>query len=237
VNHRKHSAVTDASRLRSDPILIRIGPMQEKYYIHEKLLRSNAGFFDTALKKEWKEGEDRVVDMPEADDEAFGICVNWLYTGLVFSRKEGDMIMNDGVRIRNKEWPRCSACYALGDFLQDPDFKDALVDTIIEAMIDSCLLPKCLFLKIYRYSTKTSCHRIFAVDVFVHCLSRESWGHPKNDQNLEFLTDVLKNVGPTLQKGLSCVTTQEFLDATKTCQYHDHGSDKPCYRIKPAFQF
>jgi hypothetical protein len=128
--------------------------MQQKYYIHKKLLRSNAGFFDTALKEEWKEGEDRVVDMPEADDEAFGICVTWLYTGLVFSRKEGDMIMNDGVRIRNKEWLRCSVCYALGDFLQDPDFKDALVDTIIEAMIDSCLLPKCLFLKIYRYSPR-----------------------------------------------------------------------------------
>jgi hypothetical protein len=63
----------DWNRLTSEPILIRVGVAKEKFYVHGNLLRASSGFFDKALQKEWKEGQDRSVDILETDYDHFKV--------------------------------------------------------------------------------------------------------------------------------------------------------------------
>jgi hypothetical protein len=193
----------------------------------------SSGFFDTALKKEWKEGQEQDVKLPETEVEIFEIYVKWLYTGRVFLAKEGDVISSGK---GSNEWPRWYFCYALGDFLQDCDFKDACIDTCIEAMCDMAKIPTGLSKWIYPYSTPTSAHRRFVVDTFVNCRNRATWTDDVYNP-AEFLTDVVKPIGPKLKLGLECEPVDEYLDPNYTCKYHDHGPEKPCYKTKPAFSF
>ena len=124
---------TDPCRLSSKPILIQVGASKQEHYVHEKLLRTNSDFFDNALKKEWKERLDRVIDLVETHELPFSIWVKWLYTGRVFLTNYGGKISH--------ELPRWASCYALGDFLQDHDFKDAIIDCTIEAMLHTGCYP------------------------------------------------------------------------------------------------
>jgi hypothetical protein len=175
--------------------------------------------------------------MPEANDETLSIWVKWLYTGRVFMRKEGDETFKDGVQVSSKEWDRWSSCYALGDFLQDPDFKDASTDTILEAMFDTNGRPTILHTTIYKHSPETLRHRKLAVDVIVNMLDRSRWGDRIKSQDAQFVSDVLQALGLVIAKGLEKSTISQFFGSKGTCEYHDHGSDKPCYRTRPTFRF
>jgi hypothetical protein len=185
--------------------------------------------------KEWKEGQGRTINMPETDDEAFNIWTKWLYTGRVYLTKEGDR-SKEGYVLTNREWIRWSACYALSDFLQDPNFADACIDASIEFMRTFNRCPSNLALWIYNSTQKTSAHRKLAIDAFINCWNREHWkdeiNHPPG-----FLSDTVKQISPRLQRGLPTQTPNVFFDANDTCKYHDHGPEKPCYKTKPAFRF
>jgi hypothetical protein len=221
--------------LKSRTILVRVGAEKEEYHIYENLLRANSGFFDIALKKEWKEGQDRIVEMPETNNEAFTIWAKWLYTGRMFLMQDGDHTEVD-CRSMNQEWNRWRSCYALGNFLQDSDFKDVCIDACMEAIIAIAGIPALIGHYIYPYSTESSSHRKFAIDIFVHCWDRAAWSedikHPA-----EFLSDVIKAIGPNVSSGIKEQRLKDFFDLDDTCKYHDHGSKKPCYKTKPAFRF
>jgi hypothetical protein len=222
--------------LKSRTIFVRVGAEEEEYHIYENLLRANSGFFDIALKKEWKEGQDRIVEMLETNNEAFSIWAKWLYTGCMYLMKDGDIERTSEGVTTNREWPRWASCYAFGDFLQDSDFKDTCIDSCIEAIVVRASSPYSLASWIYSCSAGCSSHRKLAVDVFVHCWARTGWTrdikHPA-----EFLSDVIKAIGPNVSSGIKAQDFEAYFDLKNTCEYHDHGPEKPCYKSKPAFRF
>jgi hypothetical protein len=214
---------------------VRVGAEKKEYHIHKELLRTNSAFFNNALKKEWAEGQDLVIEMPETDDEPFGIWAKWLYTGRVFLMKDGDVKEVKGVH-KHKEWPRWLRCYTLGSFPQDSDFKDACIDVSIEAMCATKRIPDCLPETVYSSSSKASSHRKLAVDCLINCRARSSWprqcGYPA-----DFLADALKHVLPKLAQGVTVQSPELYFNLNEICQYHDHESEKPCYKTEPAFRF
>jgi len=228
----------DIQSVPSKAVLVDVVLMLRCTDSHENLLRSNSSFFDKALKKEWKEGQDRVVDMPDADNEAFGIWVKWLYTALVFIHKEGDEIIKDGVQTNSREWLRWSKCYALGDFLQDTDFMNALIDVVTEIIEEANAQPVSLPNYIYSHSTENSAHRKLVVDILLRCWDRTAYAKTVVDQPQEFLYDILVNMAPHLGTSIQQASdVKALLNTADLCEYHDHGPDQPCYRIKPGFKF
>jgi hypothetical protein len=129
-----------------------------------------------------------------------------------------------------------ASCYTFGNFLQDSDFKDACIDVCMEAMCATRKTPHCLSETIYSGSLKASSHRKLAVETLAHCTSRSFWPD-KNDYPVDFLADVLKHVLPRLANGVSVRPLKQYFNLNETCQYHDHGSEKPCYKTKSAFRF
>lgn len=223
--------------LYSKPIAIHVGPVgsAEIFYVYEDLLRRNHGFFDTALKKEWAKGQDREVKLPEADVKSFKIWIKWLYTGRLFLINDKDKLREAGVG-KNEEWGRWWKCYALGNFLQDNDFKDASIDGIIEAMTSTPSIPSKLLWKIYEHSTVASAHRRLAVETYVFLLDRATW-FDNGDLPMDFPTDVLKYIVPDLTSGVKNVHVCHFFKPDDTCKYHGHGLDKPCDKTKSGFRF
>ncbi|KAI4690364.1 hypothetical protein J4E81_007517 [Alternaria sp. BMP 2799] len=218
----------------SKPSLIRVGEAEQEFYVHKKLLRASSKFFNNALKKEWR-GKQEAVNLPDADPDHFRAWVKFIYTGRVFMGQ-----LEEEVKKEKPEYPELEtwAClYALGDYLADEDFRDALIDAMCDWMRISGRIPTSIPRWVYPYTTKTSAHRRFAVDVFVK-ISKRSEIAPLDiaAEPPEFSQDVLACIMPKLYDGIKTTNSDEWFKELDGCEYHDHG-DKPCYKIKPAFRF
>ena len=72
--------------LKGVPVKVVVGADEECFFVHSSVLRKHSEFFDTACKKEWIEGQYRVIKLPEDDSDIFHNYVQWLYTGTIFSK-------------------------------------------------------------------------------------------------------------------------------------------------------
>jgi len=229
---------TNYGSLQSKPIVVRVGSDmhgKQEFYIHETLLRASSGLFDSALKTEWKEGQEAAVHIPHYKPAIFGLWLKFLYTGRIYMAEE-DMDGKPRPKLTDRaEFATWRDLYALGDYIRDNDFKDALIDAMIDFISVVPVYPASLASYIYPYSISSSTHRAFAVDIFVNLWGREGFnvhkGHPP-----QFLEDALKAIGPNLHLGIKTKTAEAWFKIGEECKYHDHG-DKPCYRTKPAFRF
>ncbi|KAH8728199.1 hypothetical protein GQ44DRAFT_769717 [Phaeosphaeriaceae sp. PMI808] len=155
--------------LTCKPLLICVGATKE-YYVHETLIRAKSSLLNHALTRKCIEDQDHIIELPETDVGAFGSWVMWLYTGHYSIMKE------DNLADRNERiclWDRWYKFYALGDFLQDCDFKDAAIDNLISLMTKCNKSPDHLPAWIYSHSKEGSAHHMLTVDIFVHNFNRE----------------------------------------------------------------
>ena len=169
--------------------------------------------------------------MVNVEPEWFKAWVKFLYTGRVFIGGGEEEGKND-----SKERDTWKELYALADFIQDIDFKDALIDAMMERIIKIGKCPAHLATYVFSGSTKDSAHRKFAVDLYVLGWPRNGCLEDLEKHPPEFVMDVVRAVMPRLQEGIKRAHPAEWLDQLETCKYHDHG-DKPCYKTKPAFRF
>ncbi|KAK3645080.1 hypothetical protein LTR56_002702 [Elasticomyces elasticus] len=71
-----------AKRFRSsftDTITVLVGEEKVPFTIHTKTVRAKSKFFDAACQREWIEGRERVVKLPEVDPETFELYATWMY--------------------------------------------------------------------------------------------------------------------------------------------------------------
>ncbi|KAF2799664.1 hypothetical protein K505DRAFT_230491, partial [Melanomma pulvis-pyrius CBS 109.77] len=236
--------------LCSEPITTVVGNPGKKFFVHETLLRTNSAFFEKALGSNWKESNEKDVKLPEVDPEDFNAYLRWLYTGRLYLIKhddddddhddDGDDTIGEEFKLRG-EWGRWAEYYKLGDFVQDSGFQDALVDALIERVLEKYHYPIFLPPIVYKHSTSGSIHRKLLVDLVVcvwdhehfSMLSEPAYGNP-----VEYLGDILRDLGPKLKEGLEYQTLEEFLDGKSSCHYHEHRRlGKPCYKAKPGPRF
>jgi len=208
---------TKCSSVDSKPIIVRVGKTKQEYHVHEKLLRASSEFFNNALKKEWKEGQEAAVDLLDTEPKHFEAWTKFLYTGRVFfQEQEADGMPKDLERVA-AEILTWVDLYSLGDFIRDTDFRDALIDALIDWMCVMDKIPLSLSSFVYSHTTNASTHRRFAVDVHVHV-----WGRKQNpikvEHPAEFLQDVLDAIMPDLHKGIASRNLREWFERTGSCQ-------------------
>lgn len=215
------------------------------FHIHEEVLRSSSAFFDTALRKQWAKGTSGRVDLPDVDAEAFGIYTEWLYTGVLRLSSALDMrrvcTEQELFQIKTAEQHCWVRCYEADDFLQDTDFKDALVDTVAgmeharkEGKKDLSLF----FAILYRWTTADSPHRKFVTDMFV--------GRCSTSKSVNFIIDKLvesvhyEMMVPDLLRAYSKIVIKKShpvypstLEEEDMCKHHEHARNGgKCYREK-----
>jgi hypothetical protein len=99
-----------------------LGPSTVDFSVHEQLICTHSPFFANALNGSWAEADSRVVPLPDDAPPTFAVYRTWLYTGLLACTNGSD----------SDEWELLACAYVLGEKLQDSDFKDTVIDAMVE---------------------------------------------------------------------------------------------------------
>jgi hypothetical protein len=234
LGHRELNATLTSScatandfRIDSEPLSLLVGPAAERLFAHKGLLTTSSEFFIKALSKDWKEGVERTVKLPEACPTACRIYIKWLYNGHI-SCSPADKGTFD------KETNSLLDCYSLGDYLQDADFLDAVIDGISEHAAEGGRVPVTLARTVYPVTAKDSLHRKLCRDIITYVLNREEFAVLHNiDNRPEFLVDMLVDIAPQLAKGIPTRNIAGFREDKGGCEYHEHVRlNKPCYKVR-----
>ena len=92
----------------------------------------------SALKDEWKEGQEKHVDLSDHEPEAIEGYINWLYTKEVTLNNAEDKCKYHDASCSQEAQASCCShkhslklvkMYTLGDYLNDMQFCNAVIDT------------------------------------------------------------------------------------------------------------
>ena len=113
-----------------ESITVLVGEEKKKYVIHKNIVCQSSPFFDAAVKGQWKEAAEMVVRMPETKPEIFSAYVGWLYTGNLDVKATPDTKYTKAMEPADVEAIQFKLvdAYRLGDYVQDPTFRNAVVD-------------------------------------------------------------------------------------------------------------
>jgi hypothetical protein len=81
-------------------------------------------FFQTAMKKEWQEGQQRIIQLSEVSSAIFEIYIKWLYAGCIFNTctfQVGD----------DRKCTIPFSLYGLGETLLDREFQNRAIDMLV----------------------------------------------------------------------------------------------------------
>jgi hypothetical protein len=190
------------------------------------------------LKPQWRSRRATEISLPDVDAASFSIYVNWLYTGrfkIINSTGGIQQLMSEGSATTDDELTTLRQCFELADFLQDSDYKDALIDIFIEKMsaTDEYLedLPKF----IYPLTHAQSPARKLAVDVAVNMWNEKTYqGVDKAGYPAEFLADVLTKLGSKIRRfDIIYEYGPSIFFEEVGCEYHEHTlTNSLCYKVK-----
>jgi hypothetical protein len=218
-----------------------VGEANTPFHIHETLLRVNSPFFDKALKELWKALGERTVTLSYTKPEIFMIYMQWLYTGRLFCTKADDEFVDEAEDDEkgSGENLRWNDCYRLADFLQNFDFKDALIDAAIEKVVKEEYCSSSFARVVYENSGKNSANRKLIVEMIVNIWARDRWERYLSERSTEdMLFDVLVHISSKLENGIKSNNYRTFFDMSDTCKYHEHTQhDKPCYKTTTNIRF
>ncbi|KAF2124791.1 hypothetical protein P153DRAFT_400871 [Dothidotthia symphoricarpi CBS 119687] len=234
-------SMADGPGFWSTIITVLVGEDEEvkKFLVHQDQLTISSEFFKKALSGDWEESSTRTVQLPETDVTAFGIYVKWLYSGKFYIMEDNDKSDKDeDDLIPDHELDKWHSCYVLGSFLQDLDFKDALIDMLIEKARLELAFSIHLVESVYDFSLATSPHRELVVHAVAHV-----WPNPffqikvLKEQPAEFLADLLVYIGPPAKLRIfQAQSVNDFFKDLKPCRYHEHTlNNSPCYKTKKRF--
>ena len=115
------NAELTCSSLTETPIFVEVGTPPKTFHLREKVVRASSGFFQSALKPQWNQGQGRTIKRPEDDPAIFNIYANWLQTNKLF-------VDTDDKSIPYGFYSTLISAYVLGDELLDISFRDAITD-------------------------------------------------------------------------------------------------------------
>jgi hypothetical protein len=97
-------------------ISVLVGPKEAVFNVHESFICAKSKFFKAACRKEWTEGTEKLVRLPEVEPELFKSYLNWVYTGgLAVDASVG----GTGQTANETKYYGFVKLYVLGDTLDD----------------------------------------------------------------------------------------------------------------------
>lgn len=84
VDHHSTHNMSDTDQPLSDyhlsnTVFLLVGPEQEQILVHAPYLAARSDFFRAAVSKKWKEGQSRVIKLPEDDPEVVVSYLDFAY--------------------------------------------------------------------------------------------------------------------------------------------------------------
>jgi len=188
--------IPPAFSLRKDDLVtLLIGPEEEEFIVHESCITRNSDFFKAAMRKEWIEGQARIIRLPEETRiESFVIYLNFAYHEQLPSR--GIMAFVDDVPLR-EGYIRLAEIYVIGERMLDKLVRNAVTQellrlTTLESPNGSrTFLGSSNIAMLYNGTSTGSPMRRMIVDFYATYGSAD-W--PYKSQHHEFLEDLAKRL-------------------------------------------
>ena len=121
-----------------DVIEIIVGSKETKFVAHKYMVCAKSAFFMAACDKRWGSGRTCRVMLEEQSPEIFAIFMSWLISGELHEAATfidlPDVATGEKVPATtfNARWNQLARCFILGDFLQAAEFKNTVVDALLE---------------------------------------------------------------------------------------------------------
>jgi len=224
--------------------------VQHKYYILGHALAQSSTYFRGCITAPRVSDKPLEIKLFDIEREAFEVYLKWIYTGRLFIRSlktESAPVIDVEKQPERpsdlawtEEWGRWGAAYALGQRLNDVDFKDACIDAAIEKLRQELRsarhVAQAIPNIIYTYSVDGSPARAFAVDLVLRqCTHADFEAIRKESAFPDFVGDLLVGTSKQFVMGMK---QPDPLQGTNNCHYHEHSTvDAKCYKLKKAYWF
>jgi hypothetical protein len=230
-------------------ITVRVGPGDDDdnirdFTVYETLIRKSSGFVDNALKAPWLESQHRVVILSETLPQIFDIYHQWLLTEKLHSKSSPDLLY----------WTSEIATFLpfeyihelvvlielsdLGHYLHDTSFTDTVNDAILQCTAElheiGAPVPITFGSHMFEGIPEGAPVRLLVTELIAWTNSGEDIAdlHRKESKNEhpDFIMELLQAVAKRFMSEIPATSPLE--DWEKSCKYHSHGDEKPCYRNK-----
>jgi hypothetical protein len=211
-------------------VLLGDGPKatRETKIFHRNLLMSVSGFFATGLTSSFKEAETGVFELEEEDSATFSVFEQWVYKDRLFIKKvitSSPSSSSSDAEDDHQEWECLPRLYTLGERLDAPKFKDAVISAIIEKVDESKVIPDNWATYVYQNTVSACALRRLIVDfhVFAHQgkLLKKGACPDAEEIEFEFLQDAMAKMSDA-GRSVFGVDAAE-MPWSDACVYHEHG--------------
>lgn len=192
----------------------------KSYRVHKGVLTFYSGFFDKALKGEFKEAAQNAVDLPETEPAVFDSVQNWLYSHQLHPAKEADPKKMSYLQIQ-KLW-------VFGDAHNIPALQNDAINLLHQAIVEQWTVPSSSLHHLYDNTMPNAPLRRYCIDIISNSSSAASLLSKNKDQQKLFpkeaLVDILKVVWTDGHK----VQSKEAVKMWNMCEYHVHEDGVTC---------
>ncbi|KAK5679433.1 hypothetical protein LTS10_008251 [Elasticomyces elasticus] len=216
----------DAKRFRpnfSDTITVVVGEEKELFTVHTATICQKSEFFTAACKREWQEGKDKTIPLPDVSPRVFTLYVNWAYTGVLDIEIADDPELQRAddsdvspkaqeVALSKHRHNNIISLYSAADFLLNEALKERAIDTLLHTWKSKFVWPT-LISKVWRSTATGSGLRRLILDTIVsHSKGSDYIAQIRGDDSIpaDFFIDVaerslflhgpLKEAKPTLSR-------------------------------------
>ncbi|KAK6436349.1 hypothetical protein LTR95_007457 [Oleoguttula sp. CCFEE 5521] len=211
------------SSIGNDAVVFAVGKVGCRSAIHELIIKSGSDFVRLALTGGWQEAQTNLVKLPVDDLGIFAVYQRWVYYGDLRT-----MSHRSNAQCDIREYEVLVNAYVLGEKIMDSDFKDAVIDGIIEKLPAEASFDVQLTPLIYE-GTPTKCAlRWLWLDVYYHSGTAAWLDNELCHSHPDFLSEYGESKSQSRIAGAKPCAVAYMGD---TCHYHEHGS-RPCYRQK-----
>jgi hypothetical protein len=126
-----NSQVTPSSALMFHPdslITLLVGPEEQKMVVHEIYLSRDSSFFKAALKKQWTEGQTRVIKLPEESPELMQHYVEHVYGDELPTHS---LTHGDSCTIEDTHYNMLAQLYILGERMLNVKYQNTIIRELL----------------------------------------------------------------------------------------------------------
>ncbi|CAD0107189.1 unnamed protein product [Aureobasidium uvarum] len=224
---RVRKSQKDAPDLGSEMVIVLLGDgpkdLRQTKIFHRNLLMPVSGFFSRGLTSGFREAATKIFELEEEDSATFSVFEQWVYRDPSAVTASASAAASDAEDDDQQEWECLPRLYTLGERLDAPKFKDAVVSAIIEKVAETEVMPDNWASYVYQNTVSGNALRRLIVDfhVFAHQsrLLKKGACPDAVEPEYEFLQDVVQRIA---EVGLEVFTAGGEMPWTDACVYHEH---------------
>ena len=209
-----------------------VGPNEQSFTIHTHIITSHSTFFTAAYSKDYREGQEKLIRLPEINIDTFLVYLQWVYSGrIVITDGHGKLL---GAETTTSGYP-LTQLYVTAEFLGDTLLRNKIIDRLRKLAGPKRGVPTLQMIHFAYENTATA--KSTLRKLFVDCirLTGSTEFFEKHSDGLPKQLFVEMAMSWAEDSPLHTMTWR-FLAKGSGCHYHEHDDVVPtCSEPEPDF--